>query len=265
MSSSPANPSDDIVLIGLGQMGSVFAHAFLREGHSVHPVNRETDVGALAERVPDPALCMVTVGEADLDEVLASLPEGWARRVGLVQNELLPRDWAKHGIDEPTVAVVWFEKKAAIATKVILPTPIAGPEAALVARSLLRIGVGAEMIDDDRLLRELVAKNLYILVANCAGLASGGTVGELFEEHSELVGTVTDEVLAIQKALADHPFDEREALRMMERAVASDPEHGARGRSAPDRLKRALAHARELGLETPALQRLAEQHLEDDD
>lgn len=215
---------NDVVLVGLGQMGSVFAHAFLREGHTVHPVNRETDADALAERVPEPAICMVAVGEADLDGVLETLPESWRSRVGLLQNELLPPTWEKHGISDPTVAVVWFEKKATIATKVILPTPVAGPEAALISRSLLRIGVGAEMVEDDALLPALVAKNLYILVANCAGLETGGTVGDLFENHRPLVDAVAGEVLAIQKALVGRPLgNESEILRIVERAVASDP------------------------------------------
>ncbi len=253
---------NDVVLVGLGQMGSVFAHAFLREGHTVHPVNRETDGTALAERVPEPAICMVTVGEADLDGVLESLPETWRSRVGLLQNELLPPSWEKHGIANPTVAVVWFEKKATIATKVILPTPVAGPAAALISRSLLRIGVGAEMVDDDALVPALVAKNLYILVANCAGLETGGTVGDLFENHRPLVDAVASEVLAIQKALVDRPLkDESEIMRMVERAVASDPEHGAKGRSAPARLKRAIAHAEAHGIDVPKLKALAKAHL----
>jgi ketopantoate reductase len=253
--------SNDVVLVGLGQMGSVFAHAFLREGHTVHPVNRETDTAALAERVPEPAICMVTVGEADLDGVLEGLPESWRNRVGLLQNELLPRSWERHGIDNPTVAVVWFEKKPTIATKVILPSPIAGPEAPLISRSLLRIGVGAEMVEDSELVPALVAKNLYILVANCAGLETGGTVGELFENHRPLVDAVAAEVLAIQKALVTEEIDDREVMRMVERAVASDPEHGAKGRSAPARLKRAIAHAEEHGVEVPKLKALAEAHL----
>lgn len=253
--------TNDVVLVGLGQMGSVFAHAFLREGHTVHPVNRETDTAALAERVPEPAICMVTVGEADLDGVLETLPESWRQRVGLLQNELLPRSWEKHGITNPTVAVVWFEKKPTIATKVILPSPIAGPEAALISRSLLRIGVGAEMVEDSKLVPALVAKNLYILVANCAGLETGGTVGDLFENHRPLVDAVAAEVLAIQKALVTQPIDDREVMRMVERAVASDPEHGAKGRSAPARLKRAIAHAEEHGVEVPKLKALADAHL----
>ncbi|MBO6940622.1 MAG: hypothetical protein JJ863_36955 [Deltaproteobacteria bacterium] len=253
---------NDVVLVGLGQMGSVFAHAFLREGHTVHPVNRETDADALAERVPEPAICMVAVGEADLDGVLETLPESWRSRVGLLQNELLPPTWEKHGISDPTVAVVWFEKKATIATKVILPTPVAGPEAALISRSLLRIGVGAEMVEDDALLPALVAKNLYILVANCAGLETGGTVGDLFENHRPLVDAVAGEVLAIQKALVGRPLgNESEILRIVERAVASDPEHGAKGRSAPARLKRAIAQAEEHDIDVPKLKALAEAHL----
>jgi len=253
---------DDVILVGLGQMGSIFAHAFLRGGRTVHPVNRETDAAALAERVPAPALCMVTVGEADLDGVLESLPETWRSRVGLLQNELLPHRWEQHGIRDPTVAVVWFEKKATIATKVILPTPVAGPQATLIARSLLRIGVDAEVLEDDALVPALVAKNVYILVSNCAGLETGGTVGDLFENHRPLVDEIAAEVLAIQRALLGRPLkEESEILRVVERAVASDPAHGAKGRSAPARLKRAIALAAEHHVAVPRLNALARTHL----
>jgi ketopantoate reductase len=254
--------ADDVVLIGLGQMGSVFAHAFLRAGHTVHPVNRDTDAEALAERVPEPALCLVAVGEAALPGVLEALPAPWRSRVGLLQNELLPRDWEAHEIADPTVAVVWFEKKKTIATKVILPTPVAGPAAEVVAGALRTIEVDAGVVERGALVDALVAKNLYILVANVGGLAvGGGTVGELFREHRDLVDALTDDVLALQGALAGRPLDRAEALRVLEAAVSADPEHGAKGRSAPARLKRALAHAEAHGLEVPRLKALAKAHL----
>ena len=34
--------NEPIVLVGIGEMGGVFARAFLRAGHPVYPVNRST-------------------------------------------------------------------------------------------------------------------------------------------------------------------------------------------------------------------------------
>nr|WP_305908843.1 hypothetical protein [Methylomarinum sp. Ch1-1]MDP4521704.1 hypothetical protein [Methylomarinum sp. Ch1-1] len=64
----------------------------------------------MANQLPSPGLVLITVQENELDGVLAKLPESWRDKVGLVQNELLPRHWQRHAISDPTVAVVWFEK-----------------------------------------------------------------------------------------------------------------------------------------------------------
>ena len=44
-----------VVVIGLGEMGSVFARGLLRLGHPVFPVVRSTDIHALAAQLPEPA------------------------------------------------------------------------------------------------------------------------------------------------------------------------------------------------------------------
>ena len=116
-----------VTLIGVGEMGAVFSHALLRSGHPVFPILRSSSIADIARAVPDPVLALVTVGEDDLHGSLDRLPAGWRSCAGLIQNELLPRDWERHGIESPTVAVVWFEKKPGRATKVLIPTPITGP------------------------------------------------------------------------------------------------------------------------------------------
>ncbi|HJL02512.1 MAG TPA: hypothetical protein RMH85_24995 [Polyangiaceae bacterium LLY-WYZ-15_(1-7)] len=251
---------DAAVVIGLGQLGSVFAHALLRHGHPVVPVNRGDVLATVAQEIPPPAVALVTVGERDLVPVLEALPDTWRDRVALVQNELLPADWAPYDLD-PTVAVVWFEKKKTIATNVILPTPIAGPRAALLADALATLEIPAEVIEADALPPALVAKNVYILTMNLAGLAAEGTVGTLWEQHLPLVDRVLDDVLALQAALLGAPVDEAAQREHLAAAIAADPEHGARGRSAPARLERALAHADALDLEVPTLRELAAENL----
>jgi hypothetical protein len=245
-----------VIVIGLGQMGAVFAHALLRSGHPVVPVLRSTPPADAAREAPDPALVLVTVGEDDLPEVLERMPEPWKDRVGLIQNELLPRDWRAHGIDDPTVAAVWFEKKPDRPTTAIIPTPVAGPAADLIASALATIDIEATAIPGDRLVEALVTKNLYILTTNIAGLPTGGTVSDLWDRHRPLAEAVASEVLDIQEWLVGAPVDRERALAGMLEAFASDPEHATTGRSARRRLERALAHARAAGIATPRLEEI---------
>jgi prephenate dehydrogenase len=48
--------NNPVVLIGIGEMGSVFARGFLRSGYPVYPINRDYDMHNAAEEIPDPEL-----------------------------------------------------------------------------------------------------------------------------------------------------------------------------------------------------------------
>ncbi len=242
------------VIIGIGEMGGVFARALLRTGHPVYPVLRGEDPAVLAERLPHPEIALVAVAEADLGPVLTSLPPVWYPHVGLLQNELLPPDWLAHDITEPTVAVVWFEKKPGRDAKVILPTAVGGPCAGLLARALSRIGIPTGAVDTaEELLFELVRKNLYILTVNIAGLQTEGTVGSLWENHRSLATEVASEVLDLQEWLSGATLDRDKLMAGLAHAIEADPDHAATGRSAPTRLARALAHAARAGISVPRL------------
>jgi hypothetical protein len=248
-----------VVMIGLGQLGRVIAGGLLRGGQVVVPVNRGDDLLAVAARWPNPALVLISVGENDLHPLLAALPEVWRMRVGLLQNELLPRDWLAHGIDDPTVISVWFEKKKGIDAKPLLSSPAYGPEAGRLVRALQSIDLPAhEVADAESLLRELVRKNLYILTTNIAGLESGGDVGALWAEHEPLARAVAADVLDVQDWLVGQPCDREQMLAGMLEAFEADPRHGCAGRSAPARLKRALHHADAAGLAVSTLRRIAD-------
>ncbi|GBE25173.1 hypothetical protein BMS3Bbin02_01458 [bacterium BMS3Bbin02] len=246
------------VVIGIGELGGVFAKALLVMGHTVVPVLRDTPIEDVATRHPDPEVVVAAVGEGDLDDVLAALPASWRTKVCLIQNELLPRSWEPYRLLDPTVAVVWFEKKAGRPVTPIIPTPIAGPAASLLVEGLRKIGVPAREVSAAAQVTEMVRKNLYILVANIAGLKVGGTVGELWAVHNALARAVGDEILAIQSWLVGTPLDSESLYAGMVEAFDADPDHGTTGRSAPVRLARAVAYARQAGLETPTLDRLRE-------
>jgi ketopantoate reductase len=245
-----------MVLVGVGEMGGVFGRAFLKTGAPVYPALRNTSLDELASAIEPPELVLVTVGEADLHPTLATIPDSWKDRIGLLQNELLPRDWDRHRITRPTVAVVWFEKKPDQDVKVIIPTPIAGPGARQVAAALEAINIPAHAIADDELLFELVRKNLYILMVNIVGLRTGGTVGELWRDHQDLCRAVAADVLAIQYWLCGTKLDSERLIGGVVEAIEADPEHSAMGRSAPSRLGRALEHAAAASIDVPTLQEI---------
>lgn len=245
-----------IVIIGIGEMGGVFARGFLRLGHPVYPVARDTDIDELAKTVSKPKLVLVAVAEGDLAQVLLDIPKPWRKRLALLQNELLPDDYLH--LDDVTVISVWFEKKKGQDAKVIIPSPVFGPRAGLLARALATLDIPTRVVEKPRdMLFELVAKNLYILTSNIAGLRADGTVAELWEGHQALARAVANEVIALQERLTGSRFNNDELIAAMLKAFAGDPQHRCTGRSAPQRLARALAQADRLTLTLPTLHEIA--------
>jgi len=251
---------EPVVLIGVGEMGGVFARGLLRRGHPVYPITRLMDLGRSAGELPNPALVLVAVAEDDLQPVLETLPEAWRDRTGLLQNELLPRDWQQHDLSSVTVISVWFEKKKGRDVRVLLPSPAYGPAADLLVGALGSLDIPARRLDGEAELEyELVRKNVYILTTNIAGLVVGGTTAELWHEHRQLAQTVADEVMDIQAWLTGRELPRTRLLEGMEEALLADPEHQCTGRSAPARLARALTHADAAGLEVPRLREIRRQ------
>lgn len=248
-----------VVLIGVGEMGGVFARGILKLGHPVYPAGRGTDLAALAQNVPNPEAVIVSVGEKDLDATLKAVPELWREKLVLLQNELLPRSWQAHGLKNPTVISVWFEKKPGQDFKVIIPSPVYGPKSEWVEAALGALGIPCRICKDEQdLLFELVVKNLYILTTNITGLKVGGNVGELWGRHHDEAVAVADDVLDIQFKLIGQELDRAKLIQAMAAAFEGDPEHKCMGRSAPGRLERALQQAGEYGLEVSALKDVAE-------
>lgn len=249
---------DSVVIIGIGEIGSVFARGFLRTGHPVYPVTRDMDLQAEVIRVPEPCLVMVAVGEKDLHATLAEIPEPWRNHIALIQNELLPADWQQHNLTSPTVASIWFEKKKGQDVKVVVPSPIYGSHAGLMAKALDALDIPSEIInDEEQMLFELVRKNFYILTSNIAGLKTGGTVSELWHQHQAIAQDVIDDVHTIQEHLTGQQLDKMALTDAMLVAFEGDLEHKCMGRSAPARLQRALAIAEQAQLNVPNLVAIA--------
>ncbi len=253
---------DPIIVIGLGELGSVFARGFLRLGYPVQGITREMDSDVIAKSIPNPAAVLVAVGEADIEQTLAEIPQQWKDKVILLQNELLPRDWIAAEIKNPTVISVWFEKKKGMDSKVVLPSPIYGANAKLVFDALAQIDLPSFVIDtEEELTYELVRKNLYILTTNIAGLEVGGNVDTLANQHSNIMQAVANDVLDIQDWLTETQNDRPRLMEGLLEAINGDLEHGCMGRSAPARLTRAIGFADKAGLEIHKLRTLAAKHL----
>ncbi|MBT6022346.1 MAG: hypothetical protein HOG86_02940 [Candidatus Thioglobus sp.] len=247
-----------IVVLGIGELGSVFARAFLKNNYPVYPITKETDINELAHNI-DPELILICTGEADLQNALKDIPDKWKNRVAMMQNELLPRDWEDHGFINPTVISVWFEKKKGMDSKVLISSPVFGKKSHILAESLALIDIPAHVLNsEDALLFELVLKNLYILTTNIAGMAiePGANVDSLRRNHLQLMRDVSSDVLILQSALTGQVFDQTDLEQGMIKAFEGDLKHGCMGRSAPARLERALQLARELDLTMPTLEKI---------
>ena len=247
------------MIIGMGELGEIFARGFLKLGYPVYPVLRSMQLSTVVSAIPDPELVLLAVGEEDLHSQLDILPEDWRDRLAFLQNELLPRDWHRHDIVDPTVIVVWFDKKKGRPFKALLPSYVSGPKAALITSSLQIIDVPCREISREQHLYEMIRKNLYILTVNIAGLkmSPGSTVNKLWADYREMTEILVKELLDIQEWLVQGKLPRDKLLSGMLEAFSADPEHICRGRTAPERLNRVLKFASLAGISVPMLQAIS--------
>ncbi|KFI22416.1 hypothetical protein [Nitrosococcus oceani] len=247
-----------IVIIGIGEIGGVFARGFLRAGHPVYPVSRNLAMETVAKEVPHPAIVLVAVAEAELHPVLQQVPDSWQNHLALLQNELLPRDWQPYHFSNLTVTSIWFEKKPGQDVKILLPSPAYGPGAHLLSSALQTLAIPTHILTTEtELLFELARKNLYILTTNIAGLITGGDVATLWGRHQAFAKRVAKDVLDLQEWLAGTSLPRERLMEGLVAAIQADPQHKCTGRSAPARLERALQLAEEADLEVPVLREIA--------
>lgn len=235
---------EPVIVIGLGEMGSVFARAILKLGFPVYPVSRDTDMDELAREIPNPIMVLNAVGEKDLQATLKKIPSCWHNSITLLQNELLPRDWESYKFSEPTIISVWFEKKKGQDSKVLIPSPCFGPKASILVDALATLDIPArEVSSEEEMEQELLIKNVYILTTNISGLVTKGNVADLWGSHNELAHEVANEVMDIQATLVGHDLDRDKLINGFKAGIDGDLEHMCMGRSAPARLARAIEQA----------------------
>jgi len=246
-----------IIIVGIGELGGEFARGFLRCGYPVYPITRKINMADVSRQVPCPALVLVTVPELELQSTLDQLPECWLDKLALLQNELLPRDWECHNLADPTVAVIWFEKKPEMILTNVLDTPVYGSHAPLLFEALDTLNVPNRLLKNpDNLLYELLRKSLYIQTVNICGLVSNCTVGDLWHKHQSLAKEVAGEIIDIQEWLTGTRLSKNKLIAGMVEGIEDSPDRHCLGRSAPARLKRALAFAEEAEIDTPKLKEI---------
>jgi hypothetical protein len=248
------------IVIGLGELGSVFATGLLKNGHQIIPISRHDNLQEIAKAHPQPDSIWTCVAEKDIKVVLSSIPDTWQQKLILLQNELLPQDWLQHNISEPTLISVWFEKKAGKLPQVVLPSVVQGMLATEVSDVYTKLGLPIRQLSNHaELLFELVLKNLYIQTSNIAGLVTNGNTRDLVENHAHLMQAVAKEVIQLQEALTQQCFDHEKLMQAFITACYGDPNHNCMGRSAPARLARAITLANEHHLDLPTISDIATQ------
>ena len=88
-------------------------------------------------------------------------------------------------------------------------------------------------------------------------LPEGATVGELANNHQELLHDVSSDILKIQYSIIGQHLDSSALMESMSSAFNGDLNHKCMGRSAPTRLKRAIETALKAKVATPALSKIA--------
>jgi prephenate dehydrogenase len=71
-----------VVVVGIGEMGSVFARGFLHSGHPLYAVVRGMNMVETARQLAEPELVVIAVAENDIQTVLQEVPECWRERSG---------------------------------------------------------------------------------------------------------------------------------------------------------------------------------------
>jgi hypothetical protein len=247
----------DLVVFGLGELGQLYGAAALRAGMRVTPITRGSDparvLAGLAADVP----ILIAVGESAIDEILGSLPEERASAPIVLQNDLFPSRWERHGL-HPTVLVAWLLKKRGTPLTVARPSPVYGPHQALMLQLHELLGVPSVALTTDAQLRQaLVEKYAFILGINALGVLRDRTLAGWLQEDPVRVQALADEAATLGAALCEIEVDRAACARAVDEALRALGTMSARGRTAPERVRRALAQARERGLSLPELERAA--------
>jgi len=242
-----------LVVYGVGELGKLFGGAALRAGIRVTPVTRHANAREILDDVGDDTPILIAVGERELEVVLRELPTRHRMDIILLQNELFPDSWSEHDLT-PTVLVPWVLQKRGLPTQVAGRSPYIGAHADLVAELFAVLGLPAQRLADAPALHQaLVDKYTFILTINTLGLLVDRTLGMWLQEDPTLIWNICAEATQIAQALCGARADAAQARLATEQGMRALSNVPARGRTARERVERALAHATRLGLRVPTV------------
>lgn len=247
----------NLVVWGVGELGTWLGGAALRAGLRVTPITRAQKPDEVWAGVPPRTPVLVAVGEDALDGVLRAVPSARALDVVLLQNELFPEAWQQRGVT-PTVLVPWFLKKRGQPELVGRPTRVFGAQAKLFGELHDALGVPwLELTDEQALHQALVEKYAFILTINALGLLKDRTLGVWVSEDPMRVEALAREATRLGALRCGASVDEQASVEATFEGMHALKTIAARGRTASERVRRALSHARERGLAMPELERVA--------
>lgn len=261
-----------VVIIGMGELGTLFASGFLKLGFLVAPVTRRVDLAAVDDTIKQPFLCLIATDIGDLGPVFDWLPESWKDRLVLLQNELLPSHWeGRHIKQQPSVVTVWLEKKkdSVVKKRDGLPEVVFSPIPAIgeaLCAALLALDIPCKRVDSfDLMLHCMVMKNLFNCTMNVGGLLLDGdgerkaTFSQLLADEKAIArvladaATIQEVALGVEKATIVKP---RELLPSVKECMSRMPTQICQGRFSKLRTKR--AYEARADHEVPTLKELYE-------
>jgi hypothetical protein len=247
----------DLVVYGLGELGQLYGGAALRAGLRVTPITRASDPRSLLSPLAPEVPILVAVDERALEDVLSTFEPARSGQLILLQNELFPSQYEALP-EAPTVFVPWLLKKRGMPLLVARETPVFGRFSALVCELHAALGLPAVALGSERELhRALVEKYAFIITINALGVLRDRTLSMWLQEDPLRVRALSHEAAKLGAELCGSEVDSAACIHAVEEAMRALGAMGARGRTAPERVARALAHGERLGLALPELARVA--------
>lgn len=247
-----------VIVVGLGELGSWFAHGLLRAGHPVIPVTRSMSFSQEQRgRAPGTPL-LVAVPEAQLPAVLAQVEPDRRGDVMLVQNATFRGDALLQGWPDVTWAMVWTLRKKGMPQLVGQPTVLWGPHAETLRDAQQQVGMPTLVAGSSLELDQwLATKFAFILTISAMSLAGATTLGDAMDRHSDAVEAWIMEGLALASVRLDDLLPVEPARQRIREGLHNMRAMPTGGRAAAGRIVAALELAGAHGIDAPALRRLA--------
>jgi hypothetical protein len=248
-----------ILVYGVGEIGSIFALGALKSDATVVPITRATDRERAFAAVHAFTPVVLSVPEAHLALAVREVPPDRKGDVVLVQNEMFPSEWHALGLDRPTIATMWVLRKKGQPQLGARPTTLHGPHAQSMAAFLTSADVAATAVDEAASLYDIALKYAFIVTVNALGVRGDMRVGEWMTHDPGLIDALLTEGVALGAARAGIACDTASAIDELLPAMHAFGAMPARGRTARERVDRAIACAATLGVRAPTLRASLEQ------